>query len=300
VTVRCPRCDTLYRRPARGGTDAPYRCARCRHVFEVAPDEPEVLGGPQDLDAADEPAFAFEDEPEPEERAEPAAERRSERLRVAAEKRPPPAPPPRRAEPPPPRVTTLRFAVRSSLAVCLGYALVSVWAYTNPVASRALLARVPVIGTALLETRLDPTSIQLANVRGEYQRVKGDRLVFVIAGSAVNTSPMPVKRVQVEGRIAGVREQRQVVFCGAAPRDLQDLSLREIALLQTLEPPADWALGPAEQADFLVVFATPPPDLREFSAEVVAVRAEPRRSGAPARSAGATAPALAWAARPRA
>jgi hypothetical protein len=68
-----------------------------------------------------------------------------------------------------------------------------------------------------------------------------------------------------------------VVFCGAAPRAVQDLSLREIALLQTLEPPKDWTLAPGGQADFLVAFTGPPPELKEFTAEVVAVQAPARR-----------------------
>ena len=85
------------------------------------------------------------------------------------------------------------------------------------------------------------------------------------------------RSIQIEGRIAGAQEQRQVVFCGAAPRDVKELSLREIALLQTLEPPKDWSLAPGEQAAFLVVFAAPPTDLHEFGAEVVAVQAPSRR-----------------------
>src|SRR5207248_10079066 len=92
----------------------------------------------------------------------------------------------------------------------------------------------------------------------------------------LNRSPVPVRGIQIEGRILGSQEQRQVVFCGAAPRDVQDLSLREIALLQTLEPPKEWSLSAGEQANFLVVFPGPPTDLREFGAEVVAVQAPPR------------------------
>jgi hypothetical protein len=105
-----------------------------------------------------------------------------------------------------------------------------------------------------------------------------DRLVFVISGTAVNNSPAPVRGVQVEGRIAGAQEQRQVVFCGAAPRDVHDLSLREIALLQTLEPPKEWTLPPGERSNFLVVFPTPPAELHEFGAEVVAVQSPTRRN----------------------
>ena len=53
--------------------------------------------------------------------------------------------------------------------------------------------------------------------------------------------------------------------------------MREIALLQTLEPPKDWSVAPGEQTSFLVVFVGPPAELREFVAEVVAVQGQARR-----------------------
>ena len=157
------------------------------------------------------------------------------------------------------------------------YALLSIYLHTHPEAVRSVLGDLPIIGTSLAEKRLDPSSIQLVNVRGEYQRVKGDRLVFVISGTAINNAPVAVRGIQIEGRISAAEEQRQVAFCGAAPRDVRDLSVREIALLQTLEPPKDWAVAPGEQTTFLVVFVGPPPNLREFAAEVVAVQGQARR-----------------------
>jgi len=99
----------------------------------------------------------------------------------------------------------------------------------------------------------------------------------VIDATAVNNARIPVRSIQVEGRIMGAKETRQVVFCGAARREVRDLSLREIALRQTLEPPKDWTLSPGEQASCIVVFTDPTEDLREFAAEVVAVQAPPRR-----------------------
>ena len=257
MTVECPRCGTLYRQPARSGlgADATYRCARCRHVFRASGDEPAMVFGDS---AEDEPSFAFDDE------SDDATDD------TAPE---PPEPVPDRA-----RMTSpARFAIRSLVLVTLGYAGLSVYLHTHPDVLRRALRGVPLIGTRLAETRLQPATIQLTNVRGEYDRVQGDRLVFVISGTAVNDSPVPVRSVQVEGRVVGARELRQVVFCGAAPREVHDLSLREIALLQTLEPPKDWTLGPGEQTSFLVVFPGPPTDLREFAAEVVAVQAPTRR-----------------------
>jgi predicted Zn finger-like uncharacterized protein len=270
MTVACPRCGTRYRMPPRSrhAADSTYRCARCRHEFAAA----RAAEEPVELDVDDATAvdpevtaddeFAFDDEEEPE----------------------PVEPPPRRARstgrsetPPPVRGTTpARFALRALLAVGLGYATLSIYFYTHPDVLRAALDRVPLLGARLAETRLQAGSIQLADVRGTYERVKGDQLVFVIAGTAINNSPMTVKSIQVEGRIMGGQEQRQTVFCGAAPRDVHDLSIREIALLQTLEPSRDWMLGPGEQTGFVVVFASPPRDLREFAAEVMTVQGQAR------------------------
>jgi hypothetical protein len=266
MTIECPRCGTLYRRPARpGAARAGYRCARCRHVFGGSDDEPAMLQA--ESEPADDDRFTFDDD----EDGDAAAE-------AGAEEDDVPAPPPARRDPAPARGGTARFAVRTAVVVTLVYAVLSIWVYTHPAVARDVLRDVPLIGSRLAETHLRPTTVQLANVRGEYQRVQGDRLVFVISGTAVNASAVPVRSIQVEGRIAGAQDQRQVVFCGAAPRDVHDLSLREIALLQTLEPPKDWTLAPGEQSSFLVVFPGPPPDLREFGAEVVAVQGSSRRS----------------------
>jgi hypothetical protein len=262
VTIECPRCGTLYRRPRRAerGGDERYRCARCRHVFRTGGDEPAIVSG--ETEPQDEPRFTFDTE---------TADEDGDEEEVAVPERRPARPP---------VAPTARFALRTMLFVTLAYAVVSVYLYTHPQAVGDALRGVPIIGGRLAEAHLEPAAIQLTNVHGLYQRVQGDRLVFVIAGTAINDSGVPVRSVQVEGRIAGTQEQRQVVFCGAAPRDVQDLSLREIALLQTLEPPKEWSLGPGEQASFLVVFPSPPTDLREFTAEVVAVQGLAHRTGA--------------------
>jgi hypothetical protein len=227
-------------------------------VFEALPEEPAVVED-EDSDIGDE-RFAFDDEPDDVEEEEPT--RRD--------------PEPDRPSPAARGSSPARFALRSFLGVGLAYGVLSIYLFTHPGETRQVLRQIPLIGATLVESRLHPTSIQLLDVRGEYQRVLGDQLVFVILGTAVNGSPVPVKGIQVEGRIKGAEEQRQVVFCGAARPDVQNLSLREIALLQTLEPPKDWTLAPNDETSFVVVFPGPPTDLKEFSAEVVAVQAPSR------------------------
>ena len=282
MTIRCPACGTLYRRPARARETAPtFRCARCGHVFDAVPDEPEAGPTPAEpaeddddandtftnedaqrfaFDEADEDGDADEweppaDEPAVEARPEPRNETRSARASSAAS-----------------------FAARMLVTVTLGYALVSGYLYTHVDAAYRLLAEVPVIGARLVERRLSPGVVELAGVRGQYLRVKGDELVFAIAGTAVNGASIPVRGLRVEGWVAGDAEVRHSVTIGARPREIRDLSVREIGLLQSLEPPATWSLAPGETIEFLIVFPEPAENLKEFGARVVSVRAA-RRAG---------------------
>jgi predicted Zn finger-like uncharacterized protein len=268
MIVHCPRCRTRYRVPSRsrGAAETTYRCARCRHVFTATAEDARPPAPP--------PVAELEPQPDVDE---------DDRFRMGDDTddaEPPPAPP----EPAPPRTgTPARFALRAVLGVSLGYALLSVYLYTHPNVTSDLLSALPVVGEHLAETRLEPNSVQLADVRGSYERVQDDQLVFVITGTAINNAPVAVRAIQIQGRIVGAQEQRQVVFCGAAPRDVHELSAREIGLLQALEPPKEWALGPGEQSPFLVAFVGPPKDLKEFSAEVVAVRTPGRTTSTASR-----------------
>lgn len=165
-----------------------------------------------------------------------------------------------------------RFALRCMLAVTLAYAVLSIYLYTHPRRVGEVLGGLPVVGQQLSDVRLSPASIQLTDLHGDYQRVHGDNLVFVVTGTAINNAPIAVSGVQIQARVHGPTELRQTVFCGAAPKDIRELSVREIDLLQTLTPPKDWTLPPGEQAPFLVAFVSPPVPLDDFTVEVVGVR----------------------------
>jgi hypothetical protein len=284
MTVRCPSCGTLYRRPAKARESSPtFRCARCDHVFDVLPDEPEADPTPAepaedeaedtftDDDAhrftfdetRDEAGDAWEppaDEPAVAPRAEVRAEARSHE----------------RSDTRPAGGSAASFAARMLVAVTLGYAFLSAYLFTHVDAAYQLLADVPVIGPRLVERRLNPGVVELAGVRGEYLRVKGDELVFAVAGTAVNGASIPVRGVRVEGWVAGNAEVRHSVTVGARPREIRDLSVREIGLLQSLEPPNAWSLAPGETVPFLIVFPEPAEDLKEYGARVLTVQAARR------------------------
>jgi predicted Zn finger-like uncharacterized protein len=309
MIVRCPRCGTRYRLPKRSAlsADATFECTRCEHVFSAdaasqefdgpeidAPEPPEAVrkpAPPAEDDAPDED-FAFDDEPE---RGWRAATRHDDDMDDDASWARRSAPKPAAAKTPkpgkrdkadrtaatarPPR-STLAFAVRCMLIVTVAYAVLSVYLYTHPDRLTDALASLPIVGPTLIETQLDPGEIELIDVKGEYRRGRDGALVFAITGQAVNHSALPVDGVQILGRIVGAETRRQVVFCGTAPRDVEDLTMREISLLQTLAPPGDWRLEPGGQANFLVAFPEPSASLTEFTAEVVAVRRRRRARAA--------------------
>jgi predicted Zn finger-like uncharacterized protein len=264
MTVRCPKCSTRYRLPPRStlGRNPTYRCTRCRHVFspddeaEAPALEEEETDDFDGDDADDSPVFTIEpSQPDPDEEVPVTSSRHGA---VVAAPAGPPSP--------------VRAAVQTAVVVSIVYAVLSIYLHTHPVESRAFLSMIPLIGDEMAETRLHAGHIQLTDVRGDFKRVHGDRLVFVVTGTAINNAPVPVAGVQIEGRLVGTEERRQIVYAGAAPQDVSELGIREIELLQTLKPSAEWLLRPGEQDRFLVAFVDPPVPLTEFVAEVVGVR----------------------------
>jgi predicted Zn finger-like uncharacterized protein len=255
MTVSCPQCDTTYRVPSgtQPGIRASFRCSRCDHVFDRDEDREEPVLLADDAELRDEPGSTDASEPDDADDEEPGQPRRK---------------------------AVGRFAVRTLVGVTLAFILLSIYLFTHRGRVSGLLAEIPGAGPELTAKRLSPAHVQLTDVHGAYQRVHGDTLVFVVTGTAVNNAPVPVSAIEIQARISGAREQHRLVFAGAAPHDVHDLSAREIDLLQTLRPPHDWRLLPGEDGDFLVAFVDPPVPLKEFSAEVVAVqRGERRASG---------------------
>jgi hypothetical protein len=238
-------------------------------------EEPEEEIGDLSDDDDDQPVFTVEpsrpdgdddgDDDEPEDSTLPPRRRRSA-----------PAPPP-----PASGTGPMRDAILAAVIVMLTYGILSIYLHTHPAEAHALFATIPLIGDEITETRLHPGSIQLADVRGEFKRVHGDRLVFVITGTAINNAPVPIASIQVQGQIIGPQSPRQIVYCGAAPQDVTELGIREIDLLQTLKPSSDWLLRPGEQDRFLVAFVDPPQPITDLAVQVIAVRGANGRTDGP-------------------
>jgi hypothetical protein len=236
-------------------------------VFDAVPDEPDAEPEP-DEPTEDDAGDTFDDDAhrftfdETQDEAGDDWEPPADEPVVAAPAERAPGRPEREEAPPARAGSAASFAARMLVAVTLGYALVSAYLYTHVDAAYRLLADVPVIGPRLVERRLSSGVVDLAGVRGEYVRVKGDELVFAIVGTAVNGASIPVRGLRVEGWVKGTAEVRHSVTVGARPREIRDLSVREIGLLPALEPPPTWTLAPGETIEFLIVVPEPAEDLK--------------------------------------
>lgn len=267
MIATCPLCERQYELPPRSklGRHTTVRCQGCERVFSVdealsGPSEltePDVLDDPTEKEVEEEAAMEDDDEIEQDDERP-----KKKRARKAS------------ADDDTPRGTSAaQFALRAVFGVTLGYAVLSIYLVTHPERVRSVLGSIPIVGDQLTQTKLGPEQIQLTEVKGEYRRVQGDALVFVLSGVAINNAPIPVRAVQIKGRVIGGREDSVAAFCGTQPHDVERYSVPELNMLQSLErPPAGWVLGPGQQAPFLLVFTNPPPALREFTAEVATVQ----------------------------
>jgi hypothetical protein len=112
------------------------------------------------------------------------------------------------------------------------------------------------------------------SVTGAYQRI-GTQTVFVISGRAVNTATVPLHGVQIAGKLigsdGGLLDQK-VISCGnvISAKVLKDLTPQEVSILQKLNPPQHFTIGPGESSTFVIVFMDPPDAAAEFVTQAVA------------------------------
>ena len=180
------------------------------------------------------------------------------------------------------RIRASRAATRLLVVLVAAFALLALFVRANPERAEAWLARIPLIGGRLAAEPALRTRITLAEVQGGYQQLRTGRRIFVISGKAINNSPLPVERIEVQGELytATGAVTRKVISTGnRTTLKLRDLSESEIALLQNLD--AREAVAPGGSVEFTIVFLEPPRDLREFSSRVLTARSTGRGSSPP-------------------
>jgi hypothetical protein len=167
-----------------------------------------------------------------------------------------------------------RFALRGLIAVTLAYAVLSVWASTHHPEFQRQLGRIPLIGTHLAESSVDPNEVALRDVRGEYDYLKSGELAFVVRGTAVNLGHGPLRRIRVEGRITGSAEQRQLASCTDAPADVRRTSRQMLMLMENVRETRPAIVPAGGSAACEVVFVDPPRPVTQLALAVVAVLAD--------------------------
>lgn len=160
-------------------------------------------------------------------------------------------------------------------AITAAYLGLAVALDRRPAEALETLSSVPVLGRLLGGDHLLLWRLQLANVEGGLDHIKGGRPAYVVSGRAINTSNEDLRIIEVEGRLLvnGVEQRRQVVYAANQPRKtIRDLSPSEVEMLLRLEPNRRFVIRPGESASFLLVFPDPPRDTTEVTCRVVNAR----------------------------
>lgn len=174
-----------------------------------------------------------------------------------------------------PSKSPLKTVTIGVTAIALVYLATALWLSSSSEAAIATLSRVPVLGSLLGGDHLLVWRLQLTDVDGALDQIKGGRPAYVVSGRAVNTSNEDLRVIEIEGRLLvnGVEQRRQTVYAANQQRKtIQDLSPSEVEMLLRLEPNRRFSIRPGESASFLLVFPNPPPGTTEVTCRVVDAR----------------------------
>ena len=191
-------------------------------------------------------------------------------------------PPKRETEPPPPPRANTKGSIRplvSLVALALfAFVLVAVTYQVNPQPLDSVLRRIPWYGSAVFENRHIKRTLVFESLTSGVQPVMNQTEVFVISGKLVNRNDRSVHQVRIEAQLfdaEGKQVGRQITFVGNAisARIIQDMTFREISLLQSLMPQSAYRIPANKSADFTIVFPKPKAPVESFTCRVVSADA---------------------------
>jgi len=141
-------------------------------------------------------------------------------------------------------------------------------------AIESILKNIPWIGSSIVRNDYLREGIVLQTGLARFQRIQGNREVFLLSGAAVNRNRVKVREVKIEGFIFardGKVLERQVITVGNAisPKIVRDLSQQEISDLQKQGPVKRFEILPDESAPFSIVFLKSNPAVQSFGYRVL-------------------------------
>ena len=158
-------------------------------------------------------------------------------------------------------------------ALLLLYALLVLTHQARPLTVEGFIKAVPWLGPSVLKNDHLRKGISLQSLRSGFEKIRGNREVFVISGVAANRNPISVREVQIEGYVyntEGEEIERQIISIGNAlsSKIIKDLEAKEISILQELKPQKRFGISPQESAAFVIVFLKPTREIKNFSCRV--------------------------------
>jgi hypothetical protein len=158
-------------------------------------------------------------------------------------------------------LSSLRLGVRFEALLLVVFAAIGLYIAAYPRAALELVARLPFLETTIGTAPQLLDQIYLADLRGEHERLKGDRPAFVITGHVINDSNAPVGAIQIEGLLYDDTEEiaRKIVFAGvkASRRLVKEWTPTEIEMFEKITPPKSYSLAPGA-SEVSIIFRTSP------------------------------------------
>jgi len=136
------------------------------------------------------------------------------------------------------------------------------------------LKAIPWIGSSVLKNDYLRQGIVLQAGRPRFQRIMGNREVFLLSGVALNRNRVKVREVKIEGYAFGsdgkiVERQNITVGNAISAKIVRDLTVQEIATLQRQSPIRRFEILPDESAPFSIVFLKSSAQIKSFGYRVL-------------------------------
>ena len=159
-------------------------------------------------------------------------------------------------------------------ALLFVFSLVTLAHKTRPEPAESLLKSIPWLGSSVLRNNYLRQGIVLQAGRPRFQRIQGNREVFLVSGVALNRNRVKVREVKVEGYIFGSDGkvlERQVITVGNAisAKIVRDLNAKEISELQKQGPVKRFEISPDESMTFSIVFLKSSAEVKSFGYRVL-------------------------------
>lgn len=159
----------------------------------------------------------------------------------------------------------------------LVFSLLTLMHQTQPERLEAYLKPIPWLGPTVLKNKHLRKGLVVGSLRTGYQRVLGNREVFVISGKIFNRNHVSVGEIRVEGEIhtgGGKEIARQAISVGnpISSKIIREMTVREIAILQRLRPQNKFKVAPEGSATFTIVFLKPTKQIKSFSCRVLSAK----------------------------